>query len=38
VLTEQFWVAAVAALEEPSRPLVVLWPHCHGCFSSSEPY
>jgi hypothetical protein len=36
VVTEQFWVAAVAALKEPSRPLVVLRPRCHAFFPLPE--
>jgi hypothetical protein len=36
-VTEQFRVAAVAALEEPIRPLVVLWLRCHVFFPSSDP-
>ena len=37
VLTEQFWVAAVAALKQPIRPLVVLRLRCHAFFPLPEP-
>jgi hypothetical protein len=36
VVTEQFWVAAEAALKEPSRPLVVLRLRCHAFFPLPE--